>query len=372
MLILASHVALVGNFVGNLVESSGQLLGDPTKFTTKFPTKFVVCFKMRITAGRNDLIAGGRALLHAGREPRIMNPRPIPHQPRPNALVILLAFFLAIASAFAAAPDTNQAYCLMTFNLRYASNSRPNAWPDRRPVMSACLQKYAPDIFGTQEGVYAQLKDLASDLPDYEWIGLGRDGGSRGEFMAVFYRKARFEPMAYDHFWLSDTPEVIASTHWGNTNRRMVTWVRFRDRDTNREFYFVNTHLDHAIREAREKGATLIRQRLGALDPKIPIVLVGDFNAVPQGEQTHAILVAEDFLQDTWDKAPVRRNEGHNTFHNFQGAVKGDSRIDWILTRGPWAIDAVEIVLFSRENQFPSDHHPYAAWLRLTDGPPAP
>ena len=52
ILILASHVAFVGNFVENLVDSSGQLLGNPTKLTTKFTTKFVVCFKMRITALR--------------------------------------------------------------------------------------------------------------------------------------------------------------------------------------------------------------------------------------------------------------------------------------------------------------------------------
>lgn len=96
------------------------------------------------------------------------------------------------------------------------------------------IKKQAPDLIGTQEGVYAQLKDIATDLPAYEWIGLGRDGGSRGEFMAVFYRKDRFEPLKYDHFWLSDTPSVVASTTWGDTNRRMVTWFRFKDRKDQR------------------------------------------------------------------------------------------------------------------------------------------
>lgn len=271
-----------------------------------------------------------------------------------------------VLSSLAQAADPGS-YCLMTFNLRYASAKGPNAWPDRRPVMAACVQQYAPDIMGTQEGLYAQLKDLASDLPDYEWIGLGRDGGSRGEFMAIFYRKAKFEPMGFDHFWLSDTPEVIASTHWGNTNRRMVTWVRFRDRATGRQFYFVNTHLDHAIVTAREKGAALIRQRLGGLEEGVPVVLVGDFNSVAGQEKAHDILVEGDFMKDTWDAAPVKRNEGYSTFHDFKGPRKGGQRIDWILTRGPWKTESVEIVLYSRDNQFPSDHHPYAAWLRLEE-----
>src|SRR5690606_22970939 len=67
---------------------------------------------------------------------------------------------------------------VMSFNLRFASNQQPNAWPDRRPVMKHVIEQAAPDVIGTQEGVYAQLRDLAADLPAYEWIGLGRAGGS--------------------------------------------------------------------------------------------------------------------------------------------------------------------------------------------------
>jgi endonuclease/exonuclease/phosphatase family metal-dependent hydrolase len=253
----------------------------------------------------------------------------------------------------------------MTFNLRYASPRGTNAWPARRPVMTECIQKYAPDVMGTQEGLYQQLKELSSDLPDYEWIGLGRDGGSRGEFMAVFYRKARLEPKAFDHFWLSETPEVIGSTHWGNSNRRMVTWVKFLDRTTGRMFLLVNTHLDHEIVAAREKGAALIRQRVASLEEGVPVVLTGDFNSVPSLDKSHELLVAGGFFQDTWDQAAVKRNEGYDTFHAFGGPRQGGRRIDWILTRGPWSCEAVEIVLYSKDRQFPSDHHPYVAWLRF-------
>src|SRR5262245_31952743 len=107
-----------------------------------------------------------------------------------------------------AAETTNSTLCLMTFNLRYASDRPPNSWAQRRPVMGDCIRSVNPDVIGTQEGLYRQLKDLQTDLPEYAWIGLGRDGGSRGEFMAVFYRTERFEALEYDHFWLSDTPNV--------------------------------------------------------------------------------------------------------------------------------------------------------------------
>ena len=281
-----------------------------------------------------------------------------------------LAFGLLATITFMASVRTQAAdpvaLRVATFNLRFASTNKPNSWPERRPVMRACIEEMAPDVMGTQEGVYPQLKDIAADLPAYEWIGLGRDGGSRGEFMAIFYRKARLEALEYDHFWLSDTPNVIASTNWGNTNRRMTTWVRVRERASGREFYVFNTHLDHALRSAREKGALLIRQRVQEVATNnLPVLLIGDFNAEPGKEKTYDLFLEGNFFTDTWRTAHIRRNDDLDTFHNFKGAKKGSFRIDWILTRGPWECDANEVVVFSRENQFPSDHHPVLARLRL-------
>jgi endonuclease/exonuclease/phosphatase family metal-dependent hydrolase len=102
---------------------------------------------------------------------------------------------------------------VMTYNLRYAGQTPPNAWPSRRPIMKKLIAGVAPDVIGTQEGLYAQLKDIASDFPAYEWIGLGRDGGSRREFMAIFYKHARLEPMGFDtgEAGLSDSWVMAAS-----------------------------------------------------------------------------------------------------------------------------------------------------------------
>lgn len=279
-----------------------------------------------------------------------------------SALLALTALGPAQAASETVPPIS---LTVATFNLRFASDQGPNAWRDRRPVMKACFQQMAADVIGTQEGVYSQLRDIAADLPDYDWIGTGRDGGSRGEFMAIFYRKARLEPMEFDHFWLSDTPNVIASTNWGNTNRRMTTWVRFRERKTGREFVVFNTHLDHAVVAAREKGAALIRQRIGQLTNGLPVLLIGDFNAEPGREKTYSSLVGDGFLGDAWTVATTRRNDGIETFHNFKGPRHGPYRIDWILTRGPWEVPAAEVFVFSRRNQFPSDHHPVLARLKL-------
>lgn len=265
-------------------------------------------------------------------------------------------------------PSSTNALTVMTYNLRFASPNPPNAWPARRPLMRELIQQMSPDVMGTQEGVYSQLKDIASDLPEFDWIGLGREGGSRGEFMAVFYRKARLESLAFDHFWLSDTPEVMNSAGWGNTYRRMVTWVKFRDRSNGQEFYVFNTHFDHQGQVAREKSAELIRKRVSALDTNLPVFLIGDFNAVAGANKAYDILTADKFFTDAWLIAPEKSGEGVNTFNDFKSVKMKGERIDWILSRGEVAVERAEVSTFARNGQFPSDHFPVAARVRIAPG----
>ena len=256
---------------------------------------------------------------------------------------------------------------IATYNLRYAGgDAPPNDWPSRRPRIKALLDRYRPDVLGTQEGLFGQLKDVAADQPDFDWIGLGRDGGSRGEFMAIFYRRERFEPLEFDHFWLSDTPETIGSSTWGNGVRRMLTWVRFKDRTTQREFYFWNTHLDHEVQHAREKSAALIRHRMAALPPEVPLFLVGDFNAVARDNRAYDILTGEGGLDDTWYAARERRNEAANSFNGFGPLLLEGKRIDWVLARGAIDVRAAEVVTFRPGEQWPSDHLPVMTWATLS------
>ncbi|MCW5553830.1 MAG: endonuclease/exonuclease/phosphatase family protein [Verrucomicrobiae bacterium] len=277
----------------------------------------------------------------------------------------VVALAVSVTSSKAQSVTSGDTLCVMTYNLRYASANPPNAWPTRRPLVREVIQTVAPDVIGTQEGLYQQLKDVAADLPDYEWLGLGRDGGSRGEFMAIYYRKTRLDPLAFDHYWLSDTPEVMGSKTWGPTLPRMVTWIKFRDLRTKQEFYFINTHFDHQVQVAREKSAELIRQRVEQWNTTLPVILVGDFNARAGQNKAYHTLTEDGFFKDTWETAAARKGEGINTFNGFQAIQTNGVRIDWILTRGDVAASTTEIVTFSRDGQFPSDHFPVVTWMKL-------
>ncbi|GAA4794438.1 endonuclease/exonuclease/phosphatase family protein [Streptomyces ziwulingensis] len=270
-------------------------------------------------------------------------------------------------SAVSAAPRRGSVPRLevMSFNLRFASTSEPHGWAVRRPVTRALLRRERPHVIGTQEGLYQQVRDIEADLGGhYDWIGTGRAGGSRDEFMAVYYDTRRLAPLEYDHYWLSGTPDVIGSNTWGGGSIRMVTWVRFRDlRDGGREFSVLNTHLDNASQYARAHAASLIAERIAGLDRALPLLVTGDFNVAAHGNPVYDTLLGAG-LVDSWDAA-AGRGPLYGTFHGYRPLVPDGDRIDWILTTPGVTVHRAEINTFSRDGRFPSDHLPVQASLTL-------
>lgn len=62
---------------------------------------------------------------------------------------------------------------VMSFNLRYWNKADgPNAWPNRRSAVVSVIQRFAPLVMGTQEGLPEMLADLDTDLPDYRASGV--------------------------------------------------------------------------------------------------------------------------------------------------------------------------------------------------------
>ncbi|WP_020672596.1 endonuclease/exonuclease/phosphatase family protein [Amycolatopsis nigrescens] len=266
-------------------------------------------------------------------------------------------------------PATGPRLHVITFNIRLdtkAAPGTPDSWTDRRPVLAAFLRTEQPTVLGVQEGLYHQVKQVEADLPGhFDWIGLGREGGGRGEFMAVYYDTRRVEPLDFDHFWLSDTPNVIGSKSWGNTVIRMVTWVRFLDRRTGREFVHVNTHFDHQSENSRQRSAELVRDRIAGFDPALPVLLTGDFNTPAETSESYRILVGEGGLTDTWTSAAQRVTPQWGTFPGYREPVLGGERIDWVLANRGIVVERAAINTYRRDGRWPSDHAPVQALVRL-------
>lgn len=249
---------------------------------------------------------------------------------------------------------------VLSCNVRFsAARDGLNAWPHRRDALCAHLVRRDPDLLGAQEAMADQYEDLQRALPDHHAVGVGReDGRKQGEFAAIFARRARFDLLDGGTFWLSETPDVVASVGWDAMLTRICTWARLRDRAADREMLFANTHFDHAGANARTRSAMLLRTELPRLAAGRSIVLTGDFNS-DDGTDAYRVLTA-DFL-DSYRVVNRERSPDEASFNSFDDRLPG-VRIDWILhtpdlvataaaidrTRGPggrflsdhWIVDA--------------------------------
>ena len=229
---------------------------------------------------------------------------------------------------------------IMTFNLRRdVEADGENRWAARRDLAAELVRAHAPDVVGTQEGLAHQLADLDARLPGYARIGRCRRGDDTDEACAIYYATARLRALAWGDLWLSDTPGVPASATWGNRHPRIVTWARFMDARSGREFTLANTHLDHESETARRRAARFLAERMPGA------ILVGDLNAEP-GEPTHTILLGAG-----WSDAEAREP----TFHGFSGAAR--ARLDHILAPPTHRVRAQRVVSHARGNVHASDHH---------------
>ena len=266
---------------------------------------------------------------------------------------------------------------VMTYNLKFASPTFKPSWSVRRHWQVDMINKYSPDIIGTQEGLKEQVDFLMDKLTDYVVVGEGRKGGDDDEHMAIFFRRDKFRLREMATFQLSGTPEILGSGP--EINPRIVTWARLavinRPADgktspypedyrghweNTQEFYVFNTHFFTArsgYNLAKLNSAKLILERINAFNrfgewtKDRPVFLVGDFNARPGGE-VHRIFVGEGESDD-----PLR----------LRDSAQQDRGIDWILYKGSVKVLRYEKIDYNVDGLHPSDHKPVLAEFQFLD-----
>jgi endonuclease/exonuclease/phosphatase family metal-dependent hydrolase len=234
-----------------------------------------------------------------------------------------------------------------------------NSWEFRYPATALMLEDQKPDVFGVQEAFNYQIRFIEDNFEDYDCVGVGRDDGKqKGEFMSIFWNKKTVKMIKWGTFWLSETPEK-PSMGWDAACKRTATWALMKDKKTGKQFYFVNTHLDHRGTEARKKGLELIVSRIAEINPKgYPMVLTGDFNVKPDNA---ALKDLDSKMQSARKIAP--RTDNHPTFNNW-GKIKPDMVIDYIYVSGFSACPEYHTVTEKYGTwKYVSDHYPITAKL---------
>jgi endonuclease/exonuclease/phosphatase family metal-dependent hydrolase len=247
---------------------------------------------------------------------------------------------------------------IITFNIRFNNPADGiNAWTNRVEMVTGLLKFHKADIFGLQEALYGQIKDIETTMPGFGWFGSARDDGDKaGEFSPIFYNMDLFSLVENGQFWLSQTPEK-PGLGWDAACNRICTWGILRQKITGKVFLVLNTHFDHVGDTARVNSANLI---LNFIKEKIqkksmPVILAGDFNLTPDKLPIKQI---KQELSDSKDISEEPPSGPDGTFNAFKYGSLIDSRIDYIFVNGKVKVLKYAVLSDSKDNRYPSDHCP--------------
>ena len=240
-------------------------------------------------------------------------------------------FFLCAMMAIFAFTASAQELNVGSINVRLLAKGdykKHNGWDLRKGYLCDMINLEAFDVFGAQEVKKPQLDDMLSMLPNYNYIGVGRDDGKeKGEYSPVFYRKDKFKLLDSGTFWLSETPDQV-SKGWDGACRRVCSWAYLQRKSDKARFYFLSTHLDHKGKVAKIEGAKLVVKFVQEHCKGENVIIVGDFNVI-QGSEPYDVFAKSGVLNDTYDIAKYRFAPT-GTFNSFEPRRYTDKRIDHI------------------------------------------
>lgn len=275
--------------------------------------------------------------------------------------IILFWVILNAASAFP------QPFRVMTFNIRLdIPEDGANVWDNRKANLVSMITFHKADIVGLQEAQKHQIDYIQKSLPDYNWFGIGReDGKEKEEFMAIFYRKDRFDTLETSTFWCSETPEH-SGLGWDAAYQRITTLGKFKDKLTSKTFYLFNTHLDNEGATARLESAKLIKKKMQSLCGNFPVILTGDFNSFPDSPPYKVIVSLSDTHSslELYDSRTITKSKPHGprgTFTGFDLNAIPKEPIDFIFVRKGISVLYHGTLSDSFDGFLPSDHYPVLA-----------
>lgn len=290
--------------------------------------------------------------------------------------------FLSSACLLFAMTMSAQSIFVGTYNIRHRNNGdekKGNVWATRCKVICDMINFEAPDVFGTQEVLKGQLRDLRAGLDNYDFIGVGRDDGKEaGEYSALFYKKDHLTLLNHGNFWLNETPDK-PKRGWDAACIRICTWGEFKQKNTGFRFFHFNLHMDHVGVVARREAAKLIVKKVREIAKGAPVVVTGDFN-VDQNNEIFKIFTDSGILKDSYTAARLRFAE-NGTFNSFNTSFWSTSRIDHVFVSPQFAVDRYgiltnaywtpkatdaqkgndapsEMKFEKRDRRAPSDHYP--------------
>lgn len=253
---------------------------------------------------------------------------------------------------------------VMSYNV-YVAGAGETSPENRTELVVKTIRSEMPDSFGLQEADWGWMSRISEALPEYAYVGVGRDDGEQGgEFSPVFYLKDKYNLVDSGTFWLSKTPEK-PSRGWDAMLKRICSYAVLEDKETGRRYAHYNAHFDHIGKNARANSAQLIVEKTAGYE--IPVVLTGDFNC-DEGTAPYNTIVSGGFA-DTKYMAKDTMDIG--SFHNFgvNDVYDGRSPIDFIfVTAGKGYAKNYRVLDQKVDGKYSSDHFPVVSEIQLCCG----
>lgn len=271
----------------------------------------------------------------------------------------ILGITLLLVSAASAAPRDPVSLRLMTYNIRLdLASDGVNAWPHRRDWVASQVDWLRPDLFGMQEVTPTQKSDLIAALPNYRFLGGGRDGNDMGEASPLAFDPKKFDLLGTGMFWLSPTPDV-PSKGWDAAYNRIATWARLRVHGTKQAVLAINTHWDHiGLVARRESAQQMTRWIQSNVKPCDQVMFFGDFNSELASEQMKLLTDGPLALRDARALSKTSPVGGENTFNDFKAQPTQTMTIDHFLLGKGIEVQRYLVLTQVIDGRWPSDHFP--------------
>jgi endonuclease/exonuclease/phosphatase family metal-dependent hydrolase len=221
-------------------------------------------------------------------------------------------------------------------------------WSVRNVALKSSLRATEPDILCVQEAIDEQVSELARELVGFEHVGVGRDDGrAAGEYCAIFFNRSRFDKLDSGTFWLEEPIDrPPATTLFGP--KRICTWVRLVDKQTDRVFRLCNMH-SYLSEHARLEAAKIVLSQIAVGDPADAVLVAGDFNSSPGAP--NRLLFEQAGLRSSRRQSGEMQSAATNHFYGIRLSI-----LDDVLAGAGWEIKTQRVLDVKPGNTFPSDH----------------
>ena len=265
--------------------------------------------------------------------------------------------------------------------IRQKKSDPLRSWDNSKMEVAKLIVKLDCDLIAIQEvssncyeDLLYLLKKVGGKKYGIWWMNVYPEGYKRKVGSAIIYNKKEFKLSRQNHYYLSETPEVL-SHGWDETRYlRSVLATDVTHKKSGKKFFFIAAH--GPLKDyASEKAGALITEFAKTYNPHdLPTIVVGDMNACP-GDGFYKNMTK--FYNDAFVVAEKNNCKLPGTYNGPGSSDKyfsrSDRRIDHVYTH---STDNGTIVIkeysVNRDKYksggkefYPSDHNPVFVDMKL-------